>query len=331
MRAALKLMTKERKDYIDNELQLITDEVDRLYTHIHPGEDIGNLTLFLKQTGRNSLDVKAKFYGQTDISPQALYSESHIDTLGLCILLALAKKENPENTILILDDVLTSVDNSHLSRFVSLIHEEAQHFGHVFLTTHYQPWKHLYKYGREDKSKMNYIELRDWSIEKGISYQTSKTIVEELDAILEADYYDRQLAVSKCGVIIEFALDFLARKYRNKVPYAIGDLINSFNKGLKKILRSEVYDEEGNKIVDIPLGDIIPEFVKYGTRNMVGAHYNINGFSIGETEVTDFIALTKRLISGVFCVRTGELPIRKPSGSYWEPKSGSIRLYPLAI
>jgi len=337
MKSSLKIMTELRKEFIDSELQSITDEVDRLYSYIHPGEDIGNLTLFLKQTGRNSLDVKAKFYGQDGISPQALYSESHIDTLGLCILLALAKKENPESTVLILDDVLSSVDDKHLKRFVNLIHEEARHFGHVFLTTHYQPWKHLYKYGHEDKSKMNFIELREWTIEEGITYQTSKTIIEELDALLANDYYDRQVAVSKCGVIIEFTLDFLARKYRNKVPYvvdqsySIGDLVNSFNKALKRLLRSEIIDEEGVKKGDIALGEIIPEFSKYGTRNEVGAHYNTKGLMVGETEVNEFIDLTKLLISGVFCERTGELPIRKTSGSYWEPKSGSIRLYPLAI
>lgn len=333
---SLDLMTSIRKEFIDNQLNSITDEVDRLYSEMHPGEEIGNLSLFLQPKKRNSLDVKAKFYGHDDISPQALYSESHIDTLGLCIMIALAKKDDPGRTVLILDDVLTSVDDEHLKRFVTLIHEEARHFGHVFLTSHYQPWKHLYKYGHEDKSKMNFIELKPWSLETGIQYLNSKTIIDELEALLNLGHYDRQSIVAKCGVIIEHILNFLSKKYRGKVPYqdvqsfTIGTLIDSFGKNVRKVLRSEIYDSEGMKIDEIDLGNLIQEFTKYSTRNTVGAHYNEYGLLVGDTEVSDFVSLTKRLIKATICIQSGELPVIRKSGSYWEPKSGSIRLYPLS-
>lgn len=61
-------------------------------------------------------------------------SELHLDTLGLCVYLALAKQSG--NALVVLDDVLMSVDDPHLDRAVDLISEEASHFGHVIITTH---------------------------------------------------------------------------------------------------------------------------------------------------------------------------------------------------
>ena len=51
----------------------------------------------------------------------------------------LAKLRDAPDTILVLDDVLASVDEPHVDRLVELIYREAKGFRHVLVTTHYRP------------------------------------------------------------------------------------------------------------------------------------------------------------------------------------------------
>jgi recombinational DNA repair ATPase RecF len=82
-----------------------------------------------------SLGFTGHFQGKDDIQPQAYYSESHLDTLGVCIFLALAKKYVDENTIVILDDVITSIDQTHMTRFINMLHDETGNFNQLMLHT----------------------------------------------------------------------------------------------------------------------------------------------------------------------------------------------------
>ena len=80
------------------------------------GEGIGNLRMRLAEESSGSLNYGADFGGQSDIQPQAYYSDSHLDTLGVCVFLALTKRYADDSRIVVLDDVFTSVDQHHLGR-----------------------------------------------------------------------------------------------------------------------------------------------------------------------------------------------------------------------
>ena len=334
LKRAYAIVSEERKAFIDEELDSITEEVNRMYAVIHPNEEIGNLKLFLKKSARKSLEVKSKFYGREDISPQALYSESHLDTLGVCIMLALAKKGSDGNMILVLDDVLTSVDHPHLNRFVNLIHDEAAHFGHIFITTHYLPWKEMYRHGRADKSDMEFFELKKWDIDNGISYQNVKTLSQELEYLLNLEYTDRQAISSKCGVIIEMYLKYLAKKYQCKLPlrdpaeYTMGEYVDCFKSTLKKQLISSVQQSDGEPNT-CNIGELITKLKQYiTTRNMIGAHFNTMAEHIGDADIAELVALTKKLYRSLECPKTHNLPNRR-TGSYWMTKNETVKLEPL--
>ncbi len=87
------------------------------------------------------MEIGASFCGQTGTPPQAYFSESHLDTLGLCVFLALAALDAPAETILVLDDVLASIDKPHVERLIEMLYAEATKFRHCIITTHYRPWK----------------------------------------------------------------------------------------------------------------------------------------------------------------------------------------------
>ncbi len=90
-KTALEVIESLRKEFIQQELDSIAGEVDRLYSELHPGEKIGGVKLSLAKEHQRSLHLTANFYTQSNITPQSLYSESHLDTLGFVVFFALAK------------------------------------------------------------------------------------------------------------------------------------------------------------------------------------------------------------------------------------------------
>lgn len=118
---ALSVSEIERRTFTDSILKDIADDVGRLYEAVHPGEGLNKISLELDPAKRASLEIATEFQGKDGTPPQAYFSDSHLDTLGLCVFLALAKLENPEETILVLDDVLGSVDEPHVERLIEMI------------------------------------------------------------------------------------------------------------------------------------------------------------------------------------------------------------------
>jgi len=143
LQAMFQVVEAKRKNYVQQVVDSISGTVDALYNFIHPDEPLGNPSFNLKDKGRGSLTLTSRFGNTNGIPPSAYYSEAHLDTLGLCVYLALAKHSG--NALVVLDDVLMSVDDPHLDRIIELINNEAKNFGHVIITTHlplksYVPW-----------------------------------------------------------------------------------------------------------------------------------------------------------------------------------------------
>jgi energy-coupling factor transporter ATP-binding protein EcfA2 len=134
----LKVVEGERRHFTDDLLTSIAAEVSRLYEVVHPGEGLNRIRLELDPKKRASLEIGASFSGQPT-RPQGYFSESHLETLGLCVFLALAALDQPEGTVLVLDDVLSSVDDLHTERLLKLLSSESQRFRHCILTTHNRP------------------------------------------------------------------------------------------------------------------------------------------------------------------------------------------------
>lgn len=83
--------------------------------------------------------------------------------------LALAKHAGAGNSLVVLDDVLTSVDEGHLARIVALLADEATHFGHLIITTHSRAWyEHLLNVGGLNA---DLFELYGWDLHNGIQHR----------------------------------------------------------------------------------------------------------------------------------------------------------------
>lgn len=160
---------------------------------------------------------------------------------SLCVFLALAKKRGAHRTVMVLDDVLASADEPHVDRLVQMIYEEAQHFRHVVVTTHYRPWREKPRWGWLKQGQCQLVELGPWSASVGPSLVRSTSEIERLRKVLksEEDDFDWQAACGKAGVVLEAMLDFLTELYKCKLPrmsrneWTLGDLFPAIGRKLR--------------------------------------------------------------------------------------------------
>jgi hypothetical protein len=336
------VLRSSRVEYAVEALRQVEGEIARLYSSIHPGEHLENIRLMMHPDRRGSLEIKGSAFSEENIPPQAYYSESHLDTLALCIFIALEKKAGAENTLFLVDDAISSVDEAHLERLYDLLLEEATHFKHVIITSHYQPLRHKWKWGRLTQSKARLIELAPWTQEGGLSVQKG---CENEIALLRrrlAEGDDASGIAGKSGIILEHLLDYLSGIYAWNLPrltgpgrgWTLDQYLSRVPTRLAPVLRAEHFaDGAETPVKVIEIGPLLADIRSiFHTRNIIGAHYNELAAQFNSlAEAMDLgrktLALAEALTSP-----DGELPTCRRNGSCWKIRGSEIlRLHPLTV
>lgn len=283
--AIREILRSERIRHADATLASISGDFAKIYAKIHPGEKLEQIRLYVHPDRKNSAMLSGILHGREDVSPVAYLSESHLDTLGLALFLALEKQMDASNTLLFLDDAIASVDEAHMERLYDAILEEAAHFKHVLITSHYQPLRFKFKWGQLTKQNVDFIELGGWTLESGICFQKGCDSQIELLKRRLAENDDPQGIAAKSGVILEYLFDFLTGIYRCKLPRLVsagqGWTLHDYkeavegNRKLLDALVAEHLDEQGAVTQSIPLKPILQDlFAQFSARNVFGAHFN---------------------------------------------------------
>jgi hypothetical protein len=338
LREILTVVESERKKYTDVILAEISTRVSELYEAIHCGEGLQKIVLALDAAKRGSLDIAIDFAGQQDAPPQAYFSDSHLDTLGLCVFLALAEREAPEQKILVLDDVLGSVDEPHVERVIGLIYDISQKFQHAIVTTHYRPWREKFRWGILKPDQIcQFVELTHWSLSGGMALTGSTPEIARLKALLAADDPDVQAITGKAGVILEAILDFLTLKYGCAVPrkpgntYVLNDFLSAVHGPLLTAMRAELVDVNSigvETITSVFFKKILDDIKAIAqARNVLGAHFNALAFDLYPDDGIRFSRLVEQLADALICPDHG-WPT-KDTGSHWKNGGNTRRLHPL--
>ena len=333
---ALAILQAERRTYVDGILSSIATRVGELYEAVHPGEGLNKISLDMDPNRRASLDINAEFLGKT-VPPQAYFSDSHLDTLGLCVFLALAAKDQPAETILVLDDVLASVDEPHVERLIEMLYAQALDFRHCVITTHYRPWKEKLRWGWLQHGECQFIELTKWNASTGLALTRTVSEVEWLQKRLAENPPDLQGICGKAGVVLEAALDFLTVLYRCSVPrqadgkYTLGELLPAVSGKLRQALRVEVREDQPDgtrQYVSHDLGPLLDELHRImQVRNVMGCHFNSLSFELLDADAIRFAETVLLFSTKLVDSKTG-WPRNGKSGNYWETSGESRRLYP---
>lgn len=140
----------------------ISSDIQRMWGILHPGDGIEDVRLNAPESADKAIDIELKFYGVEQDSPRLTLSEGNRNCLGLCIFLAMAKREAQKDRPLFLDDVVVSFDRSHRGMVVALLDKEFSG-RQVLIFTHDREW---------------YIELRQqldagtWIFKTLMPYET---------------------------------------------------------------------------------------------------------------------------------------------------------------
>ena len=326
-----------RKDVLDGELTAMSSEVSALYARIHPDEGASLFNFAMKASAVSSLDFEADFLGYKNKPVQAYFSESHLDTLGVCVFLVVARRKSGKDAVVVLDDVLTSVDATHLDRVMSVIDDVAQTVSQVIVATHYRLWRDKYRWGKAPLSQTEVIEFGPWSLNSGIQLQAFQDALSELTGLLKAAPLDRQVVASKGGIVLESMLDFLTLKFACALPrnaraeYTLGALADGIDKKLAAVLRAEFQDAKNGSTRSYELRPLIgAATTAQWVRNAVGCHFNSLDSQIPDSEVLQFVNAVLELAKAMICDDCRTMTTKDKTGSNWQCRCGALKLWPLA-
>lgn len=220
----LDLAEKARKKVVRDVIAAVATEADRYFQQIHQNESIGRPELSVPERGIGSVELTAVFYGEK-VDPRGTYSEGHLDSLGLCIFLAVRRlhhRQHPELALLILDDVMHSVDGAHRRATARLVLQEFRDH-QLVITTHDPLWfEYLKEACRQYDPTREYNKLRiaGWSITEGPSWGDHLSDFEWLSSTEAVAARPADRAV-KAGRLLEELLLNLCDALKVAVPFRI--------------------------------------------------------------------------------------------------------------
>lgn len=292
-----------RKETVQKIFDELSDEINRYYIRLHPDESHGEIRLEVREAGQASAYLRSKFYERTNEDPRGYYSDAHLDTLGISIFLALRRwhrELKPEFNLLVLDDVLTSVDNAHAVRLSELVLEEFSSY-QVLLTTHDRIWfEHFQDIQSRCGVSANYINkvIHKWSIEEGPDLREPKDERERLGELLE-DGSSGEIS-SMAGRLLEHILQemrynlSLSVQAKRSERYEIGELWPPFYKTVRRDYRT-FYAQTQLSLDSLDLN--------WTVRNWVGAHFNEWAKRTSRDDIVQFGKTVAALFDAVFCTQ----------------------------
>lgn len=210
-----------------NELyQSVRDRFVALYSGLHADDGEENFSAVLEREDA-ALRFEVDFFDRGMHPPHALHSEGHQDSMGVCLYLALAEKVNQGLiNLVVLDDVVMSVDSGHRKRLARLIADQFE--GTQFIiTTHERAWaQQLKSEGLVPGSGM--VQFYGWSVEAG-PRQNEADVWDQIEACLDEEDVRGASAYLR-GWLEEFfaeTCENLAAPvvYRGAGGYTLGDFL----------------------------------------------------------------------------------------------------------
>jgi hypothetical protein len=159
-------LVEARKRGLDRLLAELEGELGRLYGRLHPDEGYGAITMPVQRRRRSSVALRARYLGDEASHPLSTFSHGHLDSLGLCVFLAFVERSKGDLDLIVLDDVLTTMDAEHRLRVARMLGEE---FGgyQLVITTHDPAWAEVLE---REVPGAELVALGRWTMERGVNY-----------------------------------------------------------------------------------------------------------------------------------------------------------------
>ena len=175
---------KARDTVLQGMYSRIADRFVQFYRFLHAHE--GDHFSASIQPQRAGLTFEVDFMGRGNHPPHALHSEGHQDSMGVCLFLALNEELAKGGLgLIVLDDVMMSVDTGHRKDVCRLFAEEFTECQFV-ITTHDRTWAtQLKQEGVVEDRQI--VEFTGWSVERGPSTNRQLDLWGRIQAHLEQE------------------------------------------------------------------------------------------------------------------------------------------------
>lgn len=237
------LLIEKFQETRDKILQNLYNEIratfESLYKEIH-GADENNFEANIEPSGA-SLNFEVSFYGRGKHPPHALHSEGHQDSMGLCLYLALAEKLTKGLIeLVILDDVVMSVDADHRRELCKLLTKNFPH-RQFLITTHDKTWATQLKTEGVVSSRGS-VEFFNWSVDTGPQINIETSVWEKIEKDLQNNDIPSAAAKLRRGSEQFFSetCDVLQAqiRYRANGRWELGDFMPATISRYKSLLKN---------------------------------------------------------------------------------------------
>lgn len=271
---------------------------------LHPAEGCGALRLPMEGQG---VGLRTGFGRVQGTHPSGFYSEGHLDSMGIALFLAFIDCFNHDAGMLVLDDVMTTIDNGHRQRLARLLAEEFAGY-QLILTTHDQFWAEelqntMHACGRS----LTALHLLPWTAAEGAHWKEFAT--SHWDEYAQRANTHPQSAVADTGRDLEKFLNLMRYNLRLSIPartderYMMADLYQPFFSWFKKHRVAHPTVAFNNEVERLQK-DLDGYYL---LRNWAGAHYNSWGEGLASAEAATFVDLVRQLYSLFECPRCRSL------------------------
>lgn len=232
---------KKQREGLCSFLESISKDINELYLFMNASENVSEIELVPLDEDDEfvGITLQFKFHGKPESPPHKYLSESHLNCLGICLFLASVKTFNKLNRFIILDDVISSFDTNHRTRFARLLVERFSDY-QIFLFTHEKDWFELVS--NMVKGKNWLIKKMYWDHENGATIEPLPfTLKEEIESKLKKS--DTAGLGNSVRIYLEHLLKEICHGLKVKVEFR-------FNEHNENRMSHELLSELKSKIKD---------------------------------------------------------------------------------
>jgi energy-coupling factor transporter ATP-binding protein EcfA2 len=227
--------TRQKEDLTEL-LKRISQRVARIYSSLHPGEDLDAVSV--EPWTAKGIELAIEFYGSRQRPPHGVLSESHLNSLAIALFLAMAETFNEQIGFLVLDDVINSFDVEHRGRLAELLADGFADWQLIVLTHDQQFYEHL---SRRAPSWRR-LEFTSWSHASGprtTQYDTMDILRNARERLEQGDVHD---AATKARRALEELLQEVCEALWAPLPFRRGQAndkreIGELFKGVRRTLK----------------------------------------------------------------------------------------------
>jgi energy-coupling factor transporter ATP-binding protein EcfA2 len=310
-----------RSAWVGSVYAQILPDLQKYYSRIHPHEPHKDVLLRFVPAKRKSTALEMTSFSRPGSDPRAFSSEAHLDTLGLCIFLAFYKQCSAGFPLLVLDDVLTTVDSQHRLKVAELLIDEFAD-RQLVLTTHDERWFEEIKAQVSVKGldgQFTYLNIVGWSVDGGPDIRETRPTWDRVDGFLASG--DKNAAGNEARRYLEWVLEEICKGSRAPVPYAhprkppLEDLFNGARTRIDDLVR----DPAAQATFKAAFADVA------ATKFMANllSHHNADSGGLSVAEVRAFADAVKTLHAAFSCAGCHALLIYSDqSNELYCPRTG---------